>query len=141
MKRRYVCELVLVAAAAGCSSEGMVADTDPSSSNARSNQPSPANSSAGCPSYPDSSDPTTSAGGACLLSYNTALVDGDPCCYRQGGKNQCDIGVTCNDRSGAGCCLIYGSEATEYGQRCCLYQDRGKVDGAAECSQLLAAGS
>jgi hypothetical protein len=75
--------------------------------------------------------------GRCLLSYNTALTDGDPCCYYQGGRNQCNTSVKCNDRSGGGCCLIYGTEATQDGERCCFYANGGSVDGAAECAKLL----
>lgn len=78
--------------------------------------------------------------GACLLSYNTALVNesADPCCYRQGGSNRCDPQIQCNERSGVGCCLIYGTEATRGGQRCCRYEDGGAVDEPAECAELLA---
>jgi hypothetical protein len=86
--------------------------------------------------------PVTAADGACLLSYNTALVaDGtDDCCYRKGGANTCNTAVKCNDRSGAGCCLIYGTENTQGGGRCCLYANGGNVDAAEECDQLLASG-
>lgn len=86
-------------------------------------------------------NPSTSVpAGSCLLAYNTAFVDDgvDPCCYPQGGKNQCDPKVQCNERSGGGCCLIYGTEATQGGQRCCLYENGGPVDDPAECTQLLA---
>jgi hypothetical protein len=86
-----------------------------------------------------SPDPAAVPDGACLLSYNTALVSGDDCCYRKGAANTCDTRIKCNDRSGAGCCLIYGTENTSNGQRCCLYADGGNVDGAEECDQLLAA--
>src|SRR5450432_469745 len=64
--------------------------------------------------------PDAGSGGACLLQYNDALVSGDPCCYRQGGRNVCDQSISCNDRSGAGCCLIYGTENTSGNSRCCL---------------------
>ncbi|HEY5282456.1 MAG TPA: hypothetical protein VIM14_06680 [Polyangia bacterium] len=84
-------------------------------------------------------DPATVAAGTCLLAYNDALVSGDPCCYRKGAKNSCNTMIACNDRSGAGCCLIYGTESTRYGGRCCLYADGGAVDGADECQQLLTA--
>jgi len=84
-------------------------------------------------------DPATVTAGTCLLAYNDALVSGDPCCYRKGGKNSCSPSVVCNDRSGGGCCLIYGTESTRYGGRCCLYADGGAVDGADECEQLLTA--
>jgi len=76
--------------------------------------------------------------GACLLSYNDALVSGDPCCYRQGGANTCDETIACNAQSGSGCCLIYGTEATAGGQRCCLYDGGQYGDDAAECRTLLA---
>jgi len=88
---------------------------------------------------PAVTDPTSPPDGACLLAYNTALADGDPCCYREGGANTCDTGVRCNERSGGGCCLIYGTENTSDGQRCCLYANGGAVDGADECARLLAA--
>lgn len=85
---------------------------------------------------PDAAVPA--ADGACLLSYNTALADGDPCCYRKGGANTCNKAIACNERSGGGCCLIYGTENTAGGGRCCLYATGGRVDGAAECAALLA---
>jgi hypothetical protein len=98
-------------------------------------------------SEPKSSNPSTSVpvsqtnAGACLLEYNTALVSegADPCCYRKGGRNTCDAKIQCNVRSGEGCCLIYGTEATKDGQRCCLYADGSDNDGAGECAELLAA--
>jgi len=77
------------------------------------------------------------ADGACLLSYNTALTDGDPCCYHKGAANTCNKAIVCNERSGAGCCLIYGTENTAGGERCCLYADGGQVDSAPECAKLL----
>jgi hypothetical protein len=80
------------------------------------------------------------AAGTCLLSYNTALSGDDPCCYRLGGRNTCDQGIRCNDRSGSSCCTIYASEATQHGQRCCLYEGGGGVDGADECATLLGEG-
>lgn len=78
--------------------------------------------------------------GNCLLLYNSALVaeDADPCCYRKGEANSCDIGAKCNALSGANCCLIYGSGCTNYGQRCCLYESGELGDGASECDSLLA---
>jgi hypothetical protein len=76
--------------------------------------------------------------GACLLEYNGALATGDPCCYRQGGKNTCDRSIKCNDASGTGCCLIYGTENTAGGGRCCLYEGGQLGDDPAECSVLLA---
>jgi hypothetical protein len=91
------------------------------------------------PAWLAPADPAAVPDGACLLSYNTALVSGDDCCYRKGAANTCDTGIKCNDRSGAGCCLIYGTENTSHGQRCCLYANGGNVDGAEECDQLLAA--
>jgi hypothetical protein len=89
---------------------------------------------------PPPPDTGQAPGGACLLSYNTALASGDPCCYHQGGRNSCDQGVRCNDRSGAACCTIYASENTKNGQRCCRYEGGGSVDGADECNDLLGAG-
>jgi hypothetical protein len=79
----------------------------------------------------------TPAPGACLLSYNTALASGDPCCYRQGGRNTCAEDVRCNERSGGSCCTLYASDSTRYGQRCCRYEGGGRVDGAEECAALL----
>lgn len=76
---------------------------------------------------------------SCLLSYNSALVPsgGDLCCFRQGQDNQCNTGIQCNDLSGAGCCLIYGTESTAGGERCCLYENGQLGDGADECKGLL----
>jgi hypothetical protein len=85
--------------------------------------------------HPHAGDAT----GACLLEYNDALVSGDPCCYRQGEANRCNPGIACNEASGDGCCLIYGTQATSFGGRCCLYADGSPVDGAQECQQLLSA--
>ena len=84
-------------------------------------------------------DPSTVPDGACLLSYNTALAGGDPCCYRKGGRNTCNRAIACNAQSGAGCCRIYASENTVGGDRCCLYEDGSAGSGAAECTQLLSA--
>jgi len=91
---------------------------------------------------PKGTDAGPVADGACLLSYNTALVaeGADDCCYRKGGPNTCNTTIKCNERSGGGCCLIYGTENTTDGGRCCLYAGGGHVDGAEECAQLLAAG-
>jgi hypothetical protein len=84
--------------------------------------------------------------GACVLSYNTALVDpgADACCAWVGGSNTCDAAVACNDRSGPGCCLIYATGATLGGMGCCLY-DNGSTprtgpgaDRTTECGGLLA---
>jgi hypothetical protein len=72
-----------------------------------------------------------------LLQYNDALTSGDPCCYRQGGTNTCNTSIMCNDVSGAGCCLIYGTDATTGGSRCCL-RDAGQSGEDAECRTLLA---
>jgi|GEM_PF-5327219 len=87
--------------------------------------------------------PTPDAGpppaGACLLAYNDALVTGDPCCYRQGGANTCDTSIACNDRSGAGCCLIYASESAGGEQRCCLYDSGEFGDDPDGCRKLLSA--
>lgn len=88
------------------------------------------------------SPPTRDAGppataGSCLLEYNEALASSDPCCYWQGGTNTCNTSIMCNDLSGAGCCLIYGTDATTGGSRCCLY-DAGKFGEDAECRTLLA---
>jgi hypothetical protein len=94
---------------------------------------------AGLVTGPSGPDPATVPDGACLLSYNTALVSGDDCCYRKGAANTCNPRIQCNAASGSGCCLIYGTENTKSGQRCCLYADGGNVDGADECDQLLAA--
>lgn len=79
----------------------------------------------------------TGGSGECLLEYNTALVNGDPCCFRSDGANRCDTNVRCNELSGAGCCLIYGTSATAGGGRCCLYEDGSYGDGADECRALL----
>lgn len=75
--------------------------------------------------------------GTCLLSYNTALVSGEPCCYPVGGQNTCDPAIACNERSGTPCCQIYATSKTNGGVRCCLWQDGRAVDGAEECAQLL----
>ena len=78
--------------------------------------------------------------GACLLFYNEALVEGDPCCYREGSLNTCDTSIPCNTRSGGGCCLIYASERTGLGQTCCLHENSfpyGNADDPKECQQLL----
>ena len=80
--------------------------------------------------------------GACLLSYNSALVTGDPCCYREGAVNTCNTSIGCNDRAGRECCLLYASEGTQLGQTCCLYDNSGRDgkdvnDYASECQQLL----
>ncbi len=79
--------------------------------------------------------------GACLLEYNDALVSAgaDTCCYRQGGANTCHSITKCNDLSGAGCCLVYGTENTSGGQRCCLYESGDLGDDPSECQTLLAA--
>jgi hypothetical protein len=76
------------------------------------------------------------AAGSCMLEYNDALASGDPCCYRQGSANTCNTSIMCNDRSGTGCCLIYGTDSTTGGSRCCLYDAGRLVD--AECRALLA---
>jgi len=79
--------------------------------------------------------------GACLLEYNDALVaaGADTCCYRQGGTNNCHGITQCNDLSGAGCCLVYGTENTAGGGRCCLYESGDLGDDPTECQGLLAA--
>jgi hypothetical protein len=84
--------------------------------------------------------------GACVLSYNTAFVDpgADACCAWVGGPSTCDAGVTCNDRSGANCCLIYATSATIGGMGCCLYENGSTphtgpgADRTEECGGLLA---
>jgi hypothetical protein len=43
----------------------------------------------------------------------------------------------CNDHSGTGCCLIYGTDSSTGGARCCLY-DAAEVDVDADCRALLA---
>lgn len=83
--------------------------------------------------------------GACLLQYNSALVDpsADPCCAWSGGPTTCDRNAACNDRSGPGCCVIYATSATLGGMGCCLYAGGGTpstgsgADRSAECSGLL----
>lgn len=76
---------------------------------------------------------------SCLLSYNTALVlpNADPCCYYQGQQNRCNPMSQCNELSGGSCCLIYGTENTAGGARCCLYEGGGLGDDAEECQALL----
>jgi hypothetical protein len=88
---------------------------------------------------------STAAASDCLLSYNTALVPAgaDPCCYRVGGTNTCDLAKTCNALSGAGCCILYASKYTAGGSGCCLYPDGKQPSTAAgadrtqECAALL----
>jgi hypothetical protein len=90
------------------------------------------------PPPPDSGQPPA---GACLLEYNDALVPAgaDTCCYRQGGTNGCHTITQCNDLSGAGCCLVYGTENTAGGGRCCLYESGELGDDPTECQALLVA--
>jgi hypothetical protein len=83
--------------------------------------------------------------GACVLSYNTALVDPgvDACCAWVGGPNTCDAAVACNDRSGMNCCLIYATSATVGAEGCCLYDSASGSTGLGadrkkECGGLLA---
>jgi len=92
-------------------------------------------------SQPPPSDAGPPPTGACLLEYNDALVSAgaDPCCYRQGGSNNCHAITQCNDLSGAGCCLVYGTENTAGGGRCCLYESGELGDDPGECQLLLAA--
>jgi hypothetical protein len=85
------------------------------------------------------------ATGACVLNYNSALVDpsADACCAWAGGPNVCDRAVACNDKSGPGCCLIYATSATIGGPGCCLYANGTTPstphgdDRTAECAALL----
>jgi hypothetical protein len=90
------------------------------------------------PPPPDAGPPPA---GACLLEYNDALVSAgaDTCCYRQGGTNNCHTITQCNDLSGAGCCLVYGTDNTAGGGRCCLYESGELGDDPTECQTLLAA--
>jgi hypothetical protein len=90
------------------------------------------------PPPPDGGQPPA---GACLLAYNDALVPAgaDACCYHQGGTNGCHTITQCNDLSGAGCCLVYGTENTAGGSRCCLYESGALGDDPSECQSLLAA--
>lgn len=81
----------------------------------------------------------------CLLEYNSALVaDGDdPCCRRENERNQCDMKMRCNDRSGGSCCIIYATANTQGGQGCCLYEGQqfgttgSGNDREDECRRLL----
>ncbi len=75
----------------------------------------------------------------CLLEYNGALTEGDPCCLAVGGQNTCDRNIECNDAAGENCCLIYSTNHTAIEQGCCLYAD-GTVDDpqvAQACDALL----
>jgi hypothetical protein len=92
---------------------------------------------AGPDGAPPPHDPGQVPDGACLLEYNTALTSGDPCCYRKNGPNTCDRDTACNGLSGADCCLVYGTQNTSGGQRCCLYETGAPVDGSPECARLL----
>lgn len=82
--------------------------------------------------------------GACLLRYNSALVEGDSqCCFALGGTNQCNIDIDCNELSGPGCCTIYATSHTRLGSSCCLYSDddvpytAGGQDRTEDCELLL----
>jgi hypothetical protein len=90
------------------------------------------------PPPPDGGPPPA---GSCLLEYNDALVPAgsDACCYHQGGTNGCHTITQCNDLSGAGCCLVYGTENTAGGGRCCLYESGELGDDSTECRSLLSA--
>jgi hypothetical protein len=88
---------------------------------------------------------TGGGNGACVLQYNGALVDAsaDPCCAWSDGPNKCDPGVSCNDKSGPNCCLIYATSATVGGRGCCLYaggrtpRTGPGADRTGECASLL----
>jgi hypothetical protein len=85
------------------------------------------------------------APGACLIEYNTALVNegADPCCRTNGGANNCNLAVQCNDRSGGGCCLFYSTDNTTIGNGCCRYAGGAPPSSAtgedvtAPCNALL----
>jgi hypothetical protein len=92
---------------------------------------------------PQQAETNPTANGTCLLSYNKALLpeSADPCCLRKGGANECNAITRCNDLAAPGCCLVYGTESTANGTRCCLYEGGELGDGAEECQQLLQSGS
>ncbi len=96
-------------------------------------------SDSGNPATGPASDASTQDAGACLLFYNSALVSGDPCCYRKGGVNRCDTSIACNERSGTDCCLIYAFDSPSYGNTCCLYSNGSSGgENTSECQSLLA---
>jgi hypothetical protein len=83
------------------------------------------------------------AQGACLVEYNTAVIPQgtDPCCRTNGGADNCDTSVRCNDISGPDCCLFYSTDNDTFPRQCCWYEigwPHDSSDGSPEATACLA---